>query len=125
MVFGVAQVTDFFEENDQMGLSHRTRLHLQSEGISRPENLTDFTASDSWKQIIEKCKGPARITDPNNAGQTIAQEDFQFPDRSLMLLKVGDVTVEYYSKTSCPLATANMVWDQRLNNFQVEVISLF
>ena len=64
------------------------------------------------------------IPDPNNAGQKIAQEDFQFPSRSLMRLKVAAVTVEYYSKTSRPLAAANMVWEQRLNKFQVEIISL-
>ena len=42
MVFGVAQVTAFFEDNDQMGLSHRTRMHIQSEGIVRPKDLIDL-----------------------------------------------------------------------------------
>ena len=41
-----------------------------------------------------------------------------------MRLKVAAVAVEYYSKTSCPLAAANMVWDQMLKNFQVEIILL-
>ena len=108
-MFGVAQVTAFFEDNNQMGISHRTRVYLQSEGIVRPDNLIDFTASDSLKQIIEKCKHTARIHGPNNAGQTIAQEDFHFTARSRMRLKVADVTVEYYSKTSRPLAAANMI----------------
>ena len=49
MVFGVAQVTAFFEENYQMGLSQSTRLHLQSEGIFMPDYPIDFTASYSWK----------------------------------------------------------------------------
>ena len=89
-------------------------MHLQYEGIVSPNDLIDFTASDSWKQIIDNCKCPARITDTNNAGQTISQEDFQFPARSLMRLKVADVTVEYYSKTILPLDAANIVWDQRL-----------
>ena len=80
-------------------------------GIVNPGNMIDFTASDSWNQITEKCKRPARIPDQNNAGQKIAQEDFQFPARSLMRLKVAAVTVEYYSKTSRPLAVANMMWD--------------
>ena len=79
MVFGVAQGTAFSEDNDQIGLYHSTRLHLQSEGIVRPDNLIDFTESDSWKQIIENCKRPARIPDPKNIEQTISQEAFQFP----------------------------------------------
>ena len=124
MVSGVAQVTAFFEDNDQMGLSHRTLMHLQYEGIGRPNDLVYFTASDSWKKIIENCKRPARIPDPNNTGQKIAKEAFQFPARSVMRLKVADVVVDYYSKTSHPLAAAKNVWDQRLKNFQVEIISL-
>ena len=124
MVFGVSHVTVFFKDNDQMGLSRRTHMHLQSEGIVRPNNLIYFTASGSCKQIIDNCKRPARITDPNNAGQIIAQEDFQFPTQSLMRLKVSDVAVEYYSKTSRPLDVANILWDQRLKNLQVEIISL-
>ena len=78
MVFGVAQVTDFFEENDQMGLSHRTCLHLQSEGVVSPEDIIDFTVSDSWKQIIENCKRPTRIPDPNNAGKKFHRKIFSF-----------------------------------------------
>ena len=66
MGFGVAQVTAFFEENDQMVLSHCTCLYLQSEGIVSSDDLIEFTASDSWKQIIENCKRPAKITDTNN-----------------------------------------------------------
>ena len=124
MVVGVARVTDLFEYNDQMGLSHHTRMHLQYEGIVTPNNLVDFTAPDSWKQIIENCKFTARIPDPNNSGQKISQEVFQFPARSLRRLKVAAVAVEYYSKTSVPLAAANMLSDQMLKNFQVEVVSL-
>ena len=124
MVFGVAQVTAFFKDNNQMGLYHRTCLHLQSEDVVRPEYLIDFTASDSWKQITENCKRPTIITDPNNEGQTIAQEAFQFPARYIMSLKVAAVAVDYYSKTSRALAAANMMWYQMLKNFQVEIISL-
>ena len=79
MVFGVAQVTAFFEDNCQMGLFHRTRLHLQSDVIVIHDDRIDFTASDSWRQIIENCKRPVIIPDQKNAGKTIAQEAFQFP----------------------------------------------
>ena len=41
-----------------------------------------------------------------------------------MRLKVAAVPVEYYSKTNLPLAAENMMWDQRLKNFQVEIIFL-
>ena len=41
-----------------------------------------------------------------------------------MRLKVSDVVVKYYSKTSRPLAAENMVWEKMLENFQVEIISI-
>ena len=96
MVFGVSQVTAFFEDSGQMGLSHCTCMHLQSEGIVRPKYMIDFNMPAYWKQIIENYKRPARIPYPNNAGQTIVHEDVQFPARSLMRLIVSAVAVEYY-----------------------------
>ena len=93
MVFGVSQVTAFFEDSGQMGLSHCTCMHLQSEGIVRPKYMIDFNMPAYWKQIIENCKRPARIPDPNNAEQAIAQEVFPFPAWSLMRLKVADFAV--------------------------------
>ena len=78
-----------------MGLSHLNRLYLKSEGIIRPNDLIDFTTYDHFKQIIDNCKCPARITDTNNIGKTIAQEDFQFPARYLMRLKLAAAAVEY------------------------------
>ena len=93
MVFGVAQVTAFFKDNDQMVLSHHTRWHQQYKGIVSPKDMIDFTTYDHFKQIIDNCKRPARIPDLNNIGQKIAQEDFHFPAWSLMRLKVADVAV--------------------------------
>ena len=69
-------------------------MHLKSEGIVSPNNLIDFTASDSWKKIIENWKRPARIPGPNNAGQTIAQGGVQFPAQYRMRLKLASVAVE-------------------------------
>ena len=76
-----------------MGLYHCTFLYLQSKEIVRPGNLIDRTSSESWKQIIHNFKGPTSITDPNNTGQKIAHEYFQFPAQSLMCLKAADVAV--------------------------------
>ena len=47
------QVTDFFRDIGQMGLSACTCIHLQGEGILIPDNLIDFTSKDSWEQILE------------------------------------------------------------------------
>ena len=45
------QVTAFFRDIDQIGLSARMSIHLQSEGILIPDDLIDFTRKDYWDQI--------------------------------------------------------------------------
>ena len=83
------QVTTFFQDIDQMGLSAHTRIHIQGEGILIPDDFIDFTSKDSWDQIVDNCKRPARISDPANVGQFVSQEAFQLPAKSFMRLKVA------------------------------------
>ena len=47
MVFSAAQQTAFFTENDQIGLSARTRAHLVDEGIAHPDDLAELVEEDS------------------------------------------------------------------------------
>ena len=47
MVLSAPQVTAFFEDNDKMGSSNRTRLYLQGEVISHPEDLLEFVEKDA------------------------------------------------------------------------------
>ena len=47
-----AQTTAFFEYADQMALSHRTRVFLQSEGINQVGDLVYFVTKDSWAQVV-------------------------------------------------------------------------
>ena len=123
MVFTVAQQTAFYEDADQMGLSHRTRIHLQGEGINHPEDLAEFTKKEVWDQIAENCKRPPQIPDPAGGGGLVNQQPFQLPARSLMRLKVAAKVAQYYSNTDRPMTAANMTW-VRLNNFQLEMDSL-
>ena len=111
------QVTDFFRDIGQMGLSACTCIHLQGEGILIPDNLIDFTSKDSWEQILENSKRPSMIPDPANVGKFIAQNAFQLPAKSLMRLKVAAKAVEYYSKTDRPLTAPGIIYDQSLKNF--------
>ena len=61
MVLTGGQLTLFFEDANQMGLSNRTRLHLQTEGITTPDDLVDFVTKDSWDPIVDNCKRPPQI----------------------------------------------------------------
>ena len=79
MVFTANQQTAFFENDDQMGLPNRTRVYLQEEGIVSPNDLIEFVKDDSWSQILENCKRPPQILDPNNAAAMINQPPFRLP----------------------------------------------
>ena len=123
MVFTGAQQTAFYQEVAQMGLSHRTRIHLQGEGIDHPEDLAEFIKKETWDQIVENCKRPPQIPDPAGGGGLINQQSFQLPARSLMRLKVAAKVALYYRNTARAMTAANMTW-VRLNNFQLEMESL-
>ena len=60
------------------------------------------------KKLLRNVSAPQGFLIQKNVGQTIAHEDFQFSARYLMHLKVDVFALEYYSKTSRPLAAANM-----------------
>ena len=119
MVFTANQIISFFEDNDQMGLSNRTRVHLQSEGIIDPNDLAEFLKSNSWTQVLENCKRPPQIANPANALVMINQQPFQLPAKSLLRLKVAAIVIDYYGRTTRILSAGNLTW-VRLSNFQVE-----
>ena len=120
MVLTNAQTTAFLTEQAQMGLSARTRVFLQSEGIDGPDDLKDFTTKEAWYQVIENCKRPPQIPDPNNAGQLINDAPYRIGAKSLMRLKVAAVAVTYYEKVDRPLTAAMLTWSPRLKNFDAQ-----
>ncbi len=82
MVFTVAQITAFFEDGVQMGLSNRTRVYLQGEGITHPNDLIEFVKKEAWDQILENCKRPPQVV--NAVGNLADQQPFLLPARSLL-----------------------------------------
>ena len=91
-----------------MGLSNRTRVYLQSEGIIEPEDLIDFVKKEVWDQVLENCKRPPQIPNPTNAAQLIPQAAFQFPVKSLLRLRVAVLVIRYYERTGHTLSVNGM-----------------
>ena len=91
-----------------MGLSACTQNQLAAEGITDPDDLADFDNKEAWAQIVENCRHPPKIANPNNANQLVAQEPFQLPEKSLMRLKMAVKSVKYFNSIDHPL-TANMI----------------
>ena len=104
----VLQTTAFFESAAQMGLSNRTRLHLQDEGIVDVEDLRDFILNSSWDQIVSNCKKPGQIMAGNPAVLT-NQAAFQLPAKALMRLQTAARVIDYYIKTDRPSRNERLV----------------
>ena len=89
MVLSAAQITSFFEDADQMGLTNLTRnLSLNTEGITTVDELAEWK-NDDWDQWKNNCKKPDRIPDPENPANLINQTPFAISVKSLKLLKAA------------------------------------
>ncbi len=105
-----------------MGLSNRTRLQLQAEGITDVLDLAEWKKED-WDQFASNCKRPDQIPDPANPGVLIHQQPFALPVKSLHRLKVAAELVRHYERTNRVLSAANMRWNV-CKNFDVQFTAL-
>ena len=106
MVLTVAQITSFFEDADQMGLTHRTRtLSLNTKGIITVGELAEWK-DDYWDQWKNNCKKPDRIPDPENPANLIHQTQF----KSLKRLKAASELIRYYESVSIELTAMKIRW---------------
>ena len=118
MVFTNAQTTAFFEDADQIGLSNRTRVEMQNEGVLTVDDLDDFEDSD-WDKIVENLRRPPRLPDPVNPGQVIAQNPFVMGARSTKRLKIAAAAVRFYKATDRAIEHGMMKWST-LTNFEIQ-----
>ena len=122
MVFTAAQITSFFEDDDQMALPQRTRVQLQAEGLTVVADLLDFD-DDSLKQMADNLRRPGgTVQDPNPnaaAGAMIPTPAFVLGAKSQMRLKAAVNIAKYYQMVGRDLTATNMKWDQVIKNFTV------
>ena len=83
MILTAAQIISFFEDADQMGLTHQTRtLSLNTEGIITVGELAEWK-DDDWEQWKNNCKKPEKIPDPENPANLIHQNPFAISVNSI------------------------------------------
>ena len=111
MVLTAAQMTMFFEHQDQMGIPHAMVIQLQVEGITTILDLADFN-KETLQQLAENLRKPAgRVPDPNPSaapGATIPTPPFTFRAKSQHHLGVACELVQYYQTVGRDLTAANM-----------------
>ena len=116
IVLTAAQITTFFDDAYQMGLSNRTRVgSLNVEGIILVDDLAKWEDDDCYQCMIS-CNKPDRISDPINAAQLIHQVPFPLLVKSLKRLKITSRMVCYYDSVSVDLTAPNLRWTV-LDNF--------
>jgi hypothetical protein len=68
MALTAAQTTAFFENEDQMGITHANVVQLATNGIMSVIDLADFD-KESLQQLADNLRSPGRVSDPNPAAQ--------------------------------------------------------
>ena len=91
MVLAEALTTAFFENNDQMGIPHKTMVQMQHERIHSVADLADF-GKDSLQQLADSLRKPGGripVSNPNAAeGATIPTPAFTYGAKSPKRLAV-------------------------------------
>ena len=96
MVLTAAHITSFFEDADQIGLTHRScTLSLNYEGIIKIGELAEWKEYD-WDQWKNNCKKPYRIPYTGNTANIIQQTPFAISVKSLKRLKSASELIRYY-----------------------------
>ena len=118
MVLTAAQVTSFFEDADQMGLTNRTRnLLLNTEGITTVDELAEWK-DDDWDQWKKNCKKPDRILDPAYPSNLIQQTPFAISVNSLKRLKAASELIRYFESVSIELTATKICWEV-IENYEI------
>ena len=120
MVLTNAQITQFFEAADQMGIPNETVVRLQAEGITTVDDLVDFD-KDTLQTAADNLRRPGgRIQDPEPGaavGATIPTPPFMFGAKShKRLLSACDI-VRYCDETGRALTAGNITWNTVIKNF--------
>jgi hypothetical protein len=127
MVLTNAQMTVFFEGNNQMGIPNDTVIQLQAEGITTVDDLVDFD-KDTLQQVAGSLRRPGgRVPDPTPgaaAGATIPTPPFVFGAKSQKRLLAACDIVRYYTTTGRPLTSGNMQWNTVISNFAEQMKAL-
>ena len=110
MVLTAAQTRTFFENDQQISLSRRTKDDLISEGISSVEDLGEWDDND-WDAFAASCRKPEQIEDPANARNLINQAPFALPVKSLKRLKIASKLIRHYEAILMEPVADNVKWN--------------
>jgi hypothetical protein len=112
-LFNAAVLTLFFEDANNMGLSHRTRLQLAVEGIAEPEDFMEFNDDGMmaiFMNLLKPSKVPALGAAARAAGTLQEIQAYEVSAKSKMRLKGAMLIAKFYDNVGRTLDADNMSW---------------
>jgi hypothetical protein len=112
-LFDAAALTLFFEDANNMGLSHCTCLQLAVEGITEPEDFKEFDDNGMtaiFTNLLKPPKVPALGAAARAAGTLQEIKAYEVSAKSKMRLKGAMLIAQFYDNVGCPLDPDNMSW---------------
>ncbi len=112
-LFDAAALTLFFKDANYMGLSHRTRLQLAVEGITKPKDFKEFNNNGMmaiFTYLLKPPKVPALGAAARAAGTLREIQAYEVSAKSKMRLKGAMLIAQFYDNAGHPLDPDNMLW---------------
>ena len=106
-LFNAAALTAFWEDNGAMALSNRTRVQLDNEGITIPEDLDEYD-DEGMEKIFSNLAKPPKTALPN--GRLRETEPYRMTGKSKMRILGAAKLVKFYKTISRPLDPSSMTW---------------
>jgi hypothetical protein len=113
LLFDAAMLTLFFEDANNMGLSHCTRLQLAVEGITVPKGIKEFDNKDMkaiFTNLLKPPKVPATGATARAAGTLGKIQAYEVSAKSKMRLNGVMLIAKFYDDVGHPLDPNNMLW---------------
>lgn len=107
MVFTAAQLTAFFENDDQMGMNAEARRRLIIKGITTVESLGVITP-EAFDSAIKSLAREGRVADPNRAGMFLPAFEISIPTTLKMTTMIN--LVRYYETIGRTVTPVNVKW---------------
>jgi hypothetical protein len=106
-------LTLFFKDENNMGLSHRTRLQLAVEGITESKDFKEFNDNGMtviFTNLLKPPKDPALGAAARAAGTLREIQAYEVSAKSKMRLKGAMLIARFYDNVGRPLGPDNMSW---------------
>ena len=111
MPLTAAQLTAFWTDPDQMGLTNRTRRQMAAEGLTTPDDFEDFPEKGDLEGLFKLLLKPAK--EISGAGPTATLKEvaaYVIPAKTQIRLQGVRKVVAYYEKVGRAITASDVMW---------------